>query len=117
MKRIFITVKNRFDDTHCYPNAPEEVAFLRNEHRHTFIIESMLEVFHEDRELEFYMVKDYIDSIIPELKAMLKSKSCENMCMFIIDKLQLRYNKHRYIEVSVSEDDMNKATVKIEKEA
>ena len=111
MRKLFITVKNQFDDIHCYPNAPEEVNYLKNLHRHTFMLESKIEVFHEDRELEFYMVKDFIDSIIPELKQLVSAKSCENIAVFILNSLKNKYGSNRYYEISCSEDGWNKATV------
>ena len=115
---IFITVKNQFDDVHCYPNAPEQVSFLQSLHRHTFMIETTIEVFHEDRELEFYMVKDYIDSFIPAMKQLCQNKSCENIARYVANQVIKTYcnDIQREIIVSVSEDDRNKATLKIEKE-
>lgn len=112
-KRYFITVKNQFDDIHCYPNAPEQVSFLKNEHRHTFMVESTIQVFHEDRELEFYIVKDFIETLIPNIKNGQISKSCENMASYILDELHSKYcqEQDRIISVSVSEDGQNKATV------
>lgn len=112
-KKYFITVKNQFDDIHCYPNAPEEVKFLQNEHRHTFMVESTIQVFHEDRELEFYIVKDFIETLIPKIKNGQISKSCENIASFILDELYSKYSvdQSREITVSVSEDGQNKATV------
>ena len=111
MATIYITVKNQFDDLHCYPNAPEQVSYLRSNHRHTFMLESTLQVFHEDRELEFYMVKDYIDSILVEIKGMEINKSCENICSFVMDKLMEKYGTQRFYRISCSEDGWNKATV------
>lgn len=114
MRKLYITVKNQFDDIHCYPNAPDEVYFLKNLHRHTFVIETTIEVFHEDRELEFYMVKDYIDTLTNEIKQLQVSKSCENICTMILDKLKEKYGTTRKYIVSCSEDGWNKATVEEE---
>lgn len=111
MRKLFITVKNQFDDVHCYPNAPEEVSFLKSLHRHTFMIETTIQVFHEDRELEFYMVKDYIDTLISDIKNSDVSKSCENICVMILDKLKQKYGTERKYTISCSEDGWNKATV------
>lgn len=116
MKKLFIKVKNQFDDVHCYPNAPEEVNFLKNIHRHTFMLESIIQVFHEDRELEFYMVKDYIDSIIPKLKQLVNAKSCENIAVFVLNELKSKYGNNRYYKISCSEDGWNEAIVEEEVE-
>ena len=111
MRINYISVKNQYDDLHCYPNAPEEVAYLKSLHRHTFFIESIIQVFHEDRELEFYMVKDFIDTLIPELRMVSDNKSCENIGNIILTKLQEKYGANRRIQVEVSEDGRNKAIV------
>ena len=111
MTKLFITVKNQFDDIHCYPNAPDEVYFLKNPHRHTFMIETTIQVFHADRELEFYMVKDYIDTLTTEIKSLQVSKSCENICTMILNKLKEKYGSNRIYRISCSEDGWNKATV------
>lgn len=77
-----IIVRTQFEGIHCYPDAPEEVAFLRTPHRHIFHIEVEIETFHDDRELEFIMVKHEIDKFIAigptvEKNETLGSQSCE----------------------------------------
>lgn len=114
MKKLFVTVKNQFDDLHYYPNAPVEVSYLRNFHRHTFVLTSTIQVFHEDRELEFYMVKDFIDSVIPDLKELVAEKSCENIASFVLDTLKNKYGINRAYSISCSEDGWNTATVEEE---
>ena len=111
MKKIYIKVKNQFDDLHCYPNAPEQVNYLRNLHRHTFMLTSTIQVFHEDRELEFYMVKDFIDTIIHSLKTIQISKSCENIASFVLTELKNKYGNNRYYKVTCSEDGWNEAII------
>jgi hypothetical protein len=59
------------------------------------MIETTIQVFHEDRELEFYMVKDYIDTLISDIKNSDVSKSCENICVMILDKLKQKYGSHK----------------------
>lgn len=114
MRKIFITVKNQFDDLHCYPGAPEQVGYLTSLHRHTFMITSTIQVFHEDRELEFYMVKDYIDTLTTKIRNMDMSKSCENIAVFILDNLKQTYGDNRFYRISCSEDGWNEATVEQE---
>lgn len=90
MNITFIVVKNTFEGIHYYPQAPDEVKYLRQPHRHIFHIESEIEVFHDDRELEFIMVKHRIDEFF-DLYSELKSMSCE----MIANKLQ-RHLKTMY---------------------
>lgn len=113
----FITVKTKFEGVHCYPNAPEEVAYLRNPHRHEFHVEAEIEVFHDDRELEFIMVKHRIDEFF-EIHSELGSMSCEMIAMELRNHLWKLYplpkgedtfsgTRGRKINIRVSEDGEN----------
>jgi hypothetical protein len=42
---------------HCWPDAPAEVSYLSNPHRHEFLIRVEARVGHDDREIEFHMLK------------------------------------------------------------
>ena len=107
-----ISVSTSFEFVHCWPEAPEEVQYLQNPHRHVFHVNALIEVFHDDRELEFIMVKHFIDSKInAALKDWLVSTSCEQMCDFILHTLQSQYGSMRDITVSVFEDGENGAVM------
>jgi hypothetical protein len=110
----FISIKTDFYGIHKYPNAPDEVAFLRNEHRHKFYVTATIEVFHDDRELEFIMVKNRINEFIAtNITSMPVMYSCEMMCKDIIKFIEETYctDTSRKIKVSVFEDDENGAIV------
>ena len=110
----FINVRTDFYGIHKYVNAPEEVAFLRNEHRHKFYVEAMIQVFHNDRELEFIIVKNKINEFInSNILCMPVVYSCEMICNDIIAFIEKTYCKDvaRKIKVSVFEDNENGATV------
>jgi hypothetical protein len=89
---------------HRYPDAPEEVAYLRNEHRHEFQFRVEITVFHDDREIEFHMFKNWLLSLYDqELKV--DYKSCEMLAMELLNKVLDKYNcDNRSVEVTVSED-------------
>lgn len=113
---IQIQVKNVFSGVHYYANAPEEVSFLRNPHRHQFVVRTTLEVFNEDRELEFLLVKKAIyDYIMKEMgkdgSIDLGGHSCEWLALKIAQFIQFKYGCHRQISVGVYEDDENGAIV------
>ena len=59
-----ITVKTSFEALHKWATAPDEVAFLRNPHRHIFGVTAVLNVEHGDRALEFFCVKVKIENAI-----------------------------------------------------
>lgn len=110
----FICVKTDFYGIHKYPNAPDEVAFLRNEHRHKFYVTAEIEVFHDDRELEFIMVKNRINAFIAKnITSMPVMYSCEMMCKDIIKFIETTYciDNERHIKVSVFEDNENGAII------
>lgn len=108
-----IYVKNQFKGFHKYVNAPEEVAFLRNLHRHIFHIKTTIEVSSCDRELEFFMVQQEVDDIIKEW-VNLEGMSCEQMASTILKALHQKHPKA--MSCDVSEDGENGAVVSITKE-
>lgn len=108
MRRI--RVRNQFEVVHRWPKAPTEVAYLRHPHRHIMHITTDIDVAHNDRELEFIMVKHYIDSVLREA-LMSTTVSCEDIATFAVERLQAKYGKHRYYRVLVEEDGENGAMV------
>ena len=61
MKRC-IVIKTQFEAIHCWPECPiEEVSFLKYPHRHIFHVKVKWKVIHNDRELEFILMKRKVD--------------------------------------------------------
>lgn len=106
MTRALIQVRTSFEGYHCWPEAPEEVAFLRSEHRHVFGITAKISVFNYERELEFIMVQHRIEEFLHSVNFP-KSASCESMAYAIASHLKELYGFHRYVEVLVDEDGEN----------
>lgn len=128
-KQTFITVKTSFDGIHCWANCPhEEVAFLRNPHRHVFWVRLEVEVFSDDRDLEYFMIKRKLDNAINELYGngntssnikLLGSKSCEMINddiyknLFVGPLAPMSQDKgQRQVSITTSEDDENSATTR-----
>lgn len=108
---IFIKIKNQFIKTHCWKDAPKEVEFLRHPHRHVFYVTSQIEVFEDDREIEYFMAQRVIDKIIKdEVMEMEEGSSCEMFAEKILDFLELVY-PNRFIEIEVSEDNENSSII------
>ena len=104
---MMITVKAQKKGCHCYPDAPEEVAFLRDMHRHVFHVEAEIQVFRDDRELEFFIVQKQLESILDEIFGEnILSMSCEFIAVSVRLKLLERFPgvTHRRVNVRVSED-------------
>lgn len=110
----FIKVQFQFEGFHCWPGAPKEVAFLCNMHRHMFHVSATIEVFDEDRELEFVLVKRYLEREVRHAvnyEVWPQSASCEMMATSIARMIRERYGSNRFVQVEVSEDGENGAIV------
>ena len=103
----------------AFAKAPDEVSFLRYPHRHMFKCKAEIEVKHNDRELEFFMVKKFLEEetkrcLDPHYASSFRSSSsCEVMAMHFLTILRLKYGKNRKIKVEVWEDGENGARVKV----
>lgn len=59
-----VVIRTQFTALHCWPKAPPMVQFLQYPHRHIFHVELVLNVSHGDRQVEFFMMKQQLDSLI-----------------------------------------------------
>lgn len=87
---------------HRYPNAPEDVEYLSYEHRHLFKFKVGIEVFHDDREIEFHQFMRWVESLYEE-NLILDYRSCEMIADELAEVIKGRY-PNRDIEIDVSED-------------
>ena len=111
--KTYIKVKNSFEGFHTYKDAPDCVSFLRNPHRHIFYVTTKISVTHDDRELEFFIVKNRIEDLLCDVVYELGiNMSCEQIAKLLIQKLQVIYGE-RYYQVEVSEDNENSAIVEV----
>ena len=108
-----IEVSCNFEAVHHYPNAPDEVAFLRHPHRHIFHVKTRIEIFHDDRDLEFILVKRAIQKFISDNLSELNHMSCEMIANTIAWFVHNEYcqNRRRRIRISVFEDNENGAVM------
>ena len=105
--RIFVTFTK--EGIHCYPDAPEGVEFLKHPHRHMFHFRVEIEVFHNDRDIEFILFKRELEALYDgEGILRLDYKSCEMMAEELLKYIQDKYPK-RLIRIEVSEDGENGA--------
>lgn len=105
MKQTFIYITTQTEFIHQYKDAPEEVSYLRYPHRHVAHIKVKVEVFNNDREIEFIMFKHEIEK---DLKLdFLTNNSCETIANHILLYVQDKYGMNRDIEITVSEDAEN----------
>ena len=110
--RTSIVVRTQFEGFHCWPDAPEEVKFLRFPHRHLFKVACHFTVKHNDRDLEFFIVQKAIKEKINLLVAKAPDNaSCETMARFLLNSLL--EEQYPVFKVTVSEDGENDAVVEI----
>lgn len=101
---------------HCYPDAPVGVEFLRSPHRHMFHFRVTLEVFHNDRDVEFILFKRELEALYGNGTLEMDYKSCEMLAEDLIEYISKKY-AGRKISVLVSEDGENGATLEFVPEA
>jgi hypothetical protein len=110
---IYITFKR--EGIHKFPAAATDpnladVSFLGNEHRHIFHFTVGIEVFHNDREIEFIQFKRWVESLYQGTLE-LDHKSCEMISDDLYEAIATRY-PGRDIEIIISEDGENGAMIR-----
>ena len=100
---------HKFPRTATDPNL-KDVSFLANEHRHIFHFTISIEVFHNDRDIEFIQFKRWLESLY-QGKLELNYKSCEMISDDLYEVIASRY-PGRDIEITVSEDGENGAAIR-----
>lgn len=108
-KQKFIWVTFQKEGIHKYPDAPEGVEFLKYPHRHIFHFKVELEVFHDDRDVEFILFKRELENLFVNGTLQLDYKSCEMIADDLSSYIQNKY-KGRDLKITVSEDNENGAT-------
>ena len=96
-----IEIRTSFQGWHRWKNAPQEVKFLRDFHRHLFQVEATFEVVHGERDKEFFITKHKIDQY---LKLQFTNKEFEFSCEHIAEKIAKKFKAK---SVLVREDQEN----------
>ena len=114
--------KTKYEGIHRYPGAPLAVEYLSKPHRHIFGVKVEMDVFSDDREVEFIMLKHKVNAWLRihfnsndvwEMGAL----SCEQVATQLLKFLQTEYpvpyhaDQKRRIIVTVDEDGENGAVV------
>ena len=114
-----IEVSFQKEGIHRYPAAATdpklaEVSFLGSPHRHIFHFYVKLEVFHNDRDVEFILFKRELESLFSEKTIQIDFKSCEMLAEDLIEYVAEKYPR-RNMTVRVYEDDENGAILEYTK--
>jgi hypothetical protein len=83
-----------------------DVSFLGYPHRHIFHFKVWIEVFHDDRDIEFIQFKRWLERLYGNAELQLDHKSCEMIADELAETIQDEY-PGRYIKISVAEDNEN----------
>jgi len=117
-----IWVTFRKEGIHKYPAASEDpklktgdeydVSFLGYPHRHIFHFTVGIEVFHNDRDIEFIQFKRWLERLYSGNQGVLSLdyKSCEMISDDLYVTIANRYPE-RDVHITVSEDGENGATI------
>ena len=115
MYKRMIWVTFRKEGIHKFPAALDDVklktgdeydvSFLGYPHRHIFHFKVEIEVFHDDRDIEFIQFKRWLEKLYQgELNV--DYKSCEMMADDLYEKVNARY-PDRDVNIDISEDGEN----------
>lgn len=118
--RRMIWVTFRKEGIHMYPMAmldpslktgdEYDVSFLANPHRHIFHFNVGIQVFHNDRDIEFIQFKRWLENLYKSGTIELNHKSCEMISDELYEQIASRFPQ-RDIQITVSEDGENGATI------
>ena len=119
-RQIWVTFRK--EGIHCYPAAATDpllntageydVSFLANPHRHIFHFRVSIDVFHNDRDIEFIQFKRWLESLYNGSNTVLELdwKSCEMIADDLYTQIADRY-PGRAVVIEVSEDGENGCSI------
>jgi hypothetical protein len=119
-RKIWITFRR--EGIHCYPAAATDprlntageydVSFLASPHRHIFHFRVWIDVFHNDRDIEFIQFKRWLESLYNGANTVLELdwKSCEMIADDLYIQIAGRY-PGRAVVIEVSEDGENGCSI------
>ena len=119
-RQIWVTFQK--EGIHCYPAAATDpqlatgdhfdVSFLAHPHRHIFHFKVYIDVFHNDRDIEFIQFKRWLEQLYSGDQSVLQLdyKSCEMIADDLYIQIASRY-PDRCVTIDVSEDGENGCTI------
>ena len=120
-RKIWVTFRK--EGIHRYPAAATDpglctageydVSFLANAHRHIFHFKIWIDVFHNDRDIEFIQFKRWLESLYSKDILELDFKSCEMIADDLYIQIADRY-PGRAVWIEVAEDGENGCLIKYE---
>jgi len=118
-RKIWVTFRK--EGMHKYPAAATDpalatgdeydVSFLANPHRHIFHFRVWIDVFHNDRDIEFIQFKRWLENLFRDTTLSLDYKSCEMIADDLYTQIASRY-PGRSVWIEVAEDGENGCLIK-----
>ena len=118
-RKIWVTFRK--EGMHKYPAAATDpalatgdeydVSFLANPHRHIFHFRVWIDVFHNDRDIEFIQFKRWLENLFRDSTLSLDYKSCEMIADDLYTQIASRY-PGRSVWIEVAEDGENGCLIK-----
>jgi hypothetical protein len=120
-RKIWVTFRK--EGIHCYPAAATDpalatgdeydVSFLGHPHRHIFHFRVWIDVFHNDRDVEFIQFKRWLEQLYSSNQSVLSLdyKSCEMIADDLYLQIAGRY-PGRAVWIEVAEDGENGCLIK-----
>ena len=113
-RKIWVTFRK--EGIHKYPAAATDpalatgdeydVSFLGVPHRHIFHFRVWIDVFHNDRDIEFIQFKRWLENLFRDSTLSLDYKSCEMIADDLYTEISSRY-PGRSVWIEVAEDGEN----------
>ena len=122
-RKIWVTFRK--EGIHCYPAAATDpklntageydVSFLASPHRHMFHFRVWIDVWHNDRDIEFIQFKRWLEALYNGANTVLALdwKSCEMIADDLYIQIAGRY-PDRAVWIEVAEDGENGCLIKYE---
>jgi hypothetical protein len=120
-RKIWVTFRR--EGIHRYPAAATDpklctageydVSFLANAHRHIFHFRVWIDVFHNDRDIEFIQFKRWLENLYSQDTLQLDFKSCEMIADDLYTQIAGRY-PGRAVWIEVAEDGENGCLIRYE---
>ena len=117
-RQVWVTFQK--EGVHLYPAAKDDpalatggwddVSFLGVAHRHIFHFRVAIDVFHDDRDIEFIQFKRWLESLYATDILELNHRSCEMIAEELAQEIHNKY-PNRSVTISVAEDNENGATM------
>jgi hypothetical protein len=117
-RKIWVTFQK--EGVHMYPAASTDpllatgdkydVSFLGFPHRHIFHFNVAIDVFHNDRDIEFIQFKRWLENLYADGVIQLDHKSCEMIADDLYLQIAARY-PNRAVTIEVSEDGENGCSI------